>query len=329
MSSLGSPAKVRRWSRAARFLYAAVEEALAARPGFEPEWMIFGTTSGGMEFGEEFYRAHESGAGGLASAARRLRGYLPQTPLADIARIFRAPARVRVISNACASGADALGLAWQLVSSGLARRVLAGGYDALSQLVYSGFDCLQALSPTVCRPFDRDRDGLALGEGAAAFCLENEGPTLLAGYGAYTDIHHLTQPEPSGRGPFEAMKKALASAGCEPGQVEYVNAHGTATPQNDACEARALARLCPGAAVTSTKSITGHALGAAGAIEAAFSSFSITEGFLPPTLNFCSPDPGVELGIVSAGARKCAPSLVVSNSFGFGGANASLVFRPA
>jgi len=315
-------------------LFAAVREALDARPGFSPDWIVLGMTGGGMELGEQFFHAAAGGAGGpggpaYGRAARRVRGYLPQVPVNDVAHALGIRAPVRIVSNACASGADAIGLGWQLVSSGAARRVLAGGCDGLSRFVYGGFDCLQALTPGVCRPFDRARDGLTLGEGAAVLLLENEGAVRVAGYGAASDTHHLTQPHPDGRGPLAAMRRALAAAATDVSEVGHVNAHGTATVQNDACEAAALRALGVTAPVTSTKALTGHALGAAGAIEAVFSCLSILHGFVPATLNYTEPDEGVRLDIVSGGARAVSQRVVVSNSFGFGGANASLVFQRA
>jgi 3-oxoacyl-[acyl-carrier-protein] synthase II len=218
-------------------------------------------------------------------------------------------------------------MAWQMVSSGRARRVIAGGYDILSQLVFAGFDCLQAATPEVCRPFDAGRSGLVLGEGAALFLVEREGPWRISGYGAATDTHHLTQPHPSGSGPATSMRRALLAASKDPKEVDHINAHGTATPQNDTCEARAILDVCPQAPVTSTKAMTGHTLGAAGAIEAAFCAISLSHQFLPPTLNFRSFDEGISLNLVANESRPAKVKTVMSNSFGFGGANASIILE--
>jgi 3-oxoacyl-[acyl-carrier-protein] synthase II len=315
------------WSRAAQALLTAMEEALAARPGFVPDAVVFGTTSGGMELGEDFLRKLE-GRASVRLAARRLRWYPPQAPVLDCLEHFRLRAPVNIVSNACASGSNALGMGWRMIATGAARKVLVGGYDAISELVFAGFDCLQASTAERCRPFDAGRTGLALGEGAAVFLLEREGPILLAGYGAATDTHHLTQPHPSGSGPKAAMQRALSAAGITEREVDYINAHGTATPQNDACEAAAVTAVCPSVPVSSTKGATGHALGAAGAIEAAFCALAIQHQFLPPTLNFRSPDPAVALDIV-AEPRAARVRTALSNSFGFGGANASLVLGRA
>ncbi|MEX1119793.1 MAG: beta-ketoacyl-[acyl-carrier-protein] synthase family protein [Terrimicrobiaceae bacterium] len=317
-----------RWSRAAQSVLVVLAEALQNRANFQPDVVIVGTTSGGMDFGEAFYRRAMEG-GNLESASRRVRSYLPQTPVLDALRVLGIRAPVRVVSNACASGTNALGLAWQLVRSGRANRVIAGGYDTLAQLVYAGFDCLKASTSELCRPFDAGRSGLVLGEGAAFFLIEREGDTKITGYGSATDTHHLTQPHPSGSGPAMAMRRALEAARCEPGAVDYINAHGTATLQNDACEAAAIQSVCPKAAVSSTKAMTGHTLGAAGAIEAAFCAISLAQDFLPPTLNFRNPDPGVTLDLVVNASRPAKSRRVLSNSFGFGGANASLLLESA
>ena len=318
----------RRWSRAAQANLVVLSEALGNHTDFQPDLVIVGTTSGGMDFGEAFYRRTVQG-GNLESASRRVRGYLPQTPVVDALRVLGISAPVRVVSNACASGTNALGIAWQLVRSGQAKRVIAGGYDTLSQLVYAGFDCLKAATPELCRPFDAGRSGLVLGEGAAFFLIEREGPVIIQGYGSATDTHHLTQPHPSGSGPAMAMRRALEAANCEPGAIDAINAHGTGTPQNDACEAAAIQSVCPKAAVSSTKAMTGHTLGAAGAIEAAFCAISLNQGFIPPTLNFRTPDPGVLLDLVGNATRQTTTRKVLSNSFGFGGANASILLASA
>lgn len=317
--------RARLWTRAAQMVLVAMEEAVHA--GFKPDCVVMGTTGGGMTLGEDFYRAMASGAG-VDSAARRVHGYFPQQPVQQAMEIFGFDAPVRIISNACASGTNALGLACQLIRSGVARRVLAGGYDALAELVFSGFDCLRAATPEKCRPFDANRTGLVLGEGAAVFCLEagNEG-SCFTGYGSATDTHHLTQPHPSGAGPAAAMRRALEDAATPPESVDYVNAHGTGTTFNDASEARAILAVCPHAPVSSTKGMTGHALGAAGAIEAAFCREALEGGFLPANINFTRTEEEFPLDIVANTARPTAARRIVSNSFGFGGANASIVME--
>jgi 3-oxoacyl-[acyl-carrier-protein] synthase II len=209
----------------------------------------------------------------------------------------------------------------------------------LSHLVFAGFDSLQALSPTCCRPFDAGRDGLALGEGAAILILErmedarDRGATVLAeicGYGAATDAHHLTQPHPQGDAALASMGAACEAAGIRSQEVGYVNAHGTGTPLNDSAEAAAIGRWAGSRAATlpvsSTKASIGHLLGAAGAVEAAVCVMALRGQWLPPMLTHEKTDPACEFPIVTQ-AGGAAIEYALSNSFGFGGANASLVFR--
>src|SRR5205085_6829500 len=206
---------------------------------------------------------------------------------------------------------------------------LCGGYDALSEMVFAGFDSLQASTPEKIRPFDQNRTGLVLGEGAATLALEEwesaqerHAPILgeITGYGISTDNHHLTQPHPSGIGPRQAMERALACAGRAAADVDYINAHGTATIFNDATEGTAIAELFgERVPVSSTKSMMGHALGAAGAIEAAFSVIALQEQFLPPNINLQETDPAWRLNLVANTARNARVRCVISNSFGFGG----------
>jgi len=323
---------------ASALMIEAVRELIAADGEFRPELMVIGTTSGGMSFGEQFFRAVNAGQRPRQRAVW-LANYMPQKALLDaqLAAGFSCP--TQIIANACASGTNALGHAFQLIRAGLADAVLAGGYDVISELVFVGFDSLQASTSELIRPFDRQRTGLVLGEGAALFALEEReaaqrrGATILAelsGYGISTDNHHLTQPHPSGIGPRLAMQRALADAGREPGDVSYINAHGTATMFNDATEGAAIAEIFgDGVPVSSTKSMMGHALGGAGAIEAAFSILALRHQFLPPNIHYSEPDPAWRLDIVANSARDARVECVVSNSFGFGGTNASLVLEKA
>jgi 3-oxoacyl-[acyl-carrier-protein] synthase II len=216
-------------------------------------------------------------------------------------------------------------------------RVLTGGYDALSELVFVGFDSLQASTPEKCRPFDWQRTGMVLGEGAAILALEElnsaraRGAKILAeirGYGISTDNHHLTQPNPSGVGARAAMEQALQSARLKPLAVDYINAHGTATPFNDAAEAKAISDLFGSRVpVSSTKSMMGHSLGAAGAIEAVFCILALQKQFLPPNINFGRCDQDVDLNIVANESHSAPVRTTLSNSFGFGGTNASIVIQ--
>lgn len=326
-----------RLHRSSHMMIAASREALSADPDFQPELMVIGTTSGGMSFGEQFYRAQIAKTRAQHRASW-LANYLPHKPVLDAQQACGFSVPLQIIANACASGTNAIGHAFGLIRSGQCRRVLCGGYDAISELVYVGFDSLQAATPEKIRPFDKNRTGLVLGEGAAVLALENwelarrRGVAILAevtGYGISTDNHHLTQPHPSGIGPRQAMQRALASARRQPCEVDYINAHGTATTFNDATEGAAIAQLFGerGPPVSSTKSMMGHALGAAGAIEAVFSILALQHQFLPPNINYTEPDPAWQLEIVRNEARDARVHCLISNSFGFGGTNASIVFE--
>ncbi|MEQ1862115.1 MAG: beta-ketoacyl-[acyl-carrier-protein] synthase family protein [Chthoniobacteraceae bacterium] len=328
----------RRWHRASHFTAAAMREVHAGDPGFAPELAVIGTTSGGMSFGEKYQRA-QIAQQRPRQRAQWLANYMPQKAVLDALGACEWMAPMQIIANACASGSNAIGHAFQLVRAGLHRSVVCGGYDAISELVFVGFDSLQAATPEKVRPFDRNRTGLVLGEGAAMLALESlesarrRGAAILGevtGYGIATDNHHLTQPHPSGVGPRMAMERALADARREAGGIDYINAHGTATPFNDATEGLAIAQLFGSrVAVSSTKSMMGHALGAAGAIEAVFSLLAIREGFIPPNINYAEADPAFALDIVANEARDARPRRVLSNSFGFGGTNASIVLEAA
>jgi 3-oxoacyl-[acyl-carrier-protein] synthase II len=338
MAELRENRKSRRLHRASLMMIAAIRELRGQDPGFVPEQFIVGATGGGMTFGEAFYRSLAGGAADRRHAAW-LANYNPQKPVLDSQEDagFRVPSSI--IANACASGSNAIGLAFELIRAGRRDAILCGGYDCVSELVFRGFDCLQASTPEKIRPFDASRSGLVLGEGAALFALENaehaqaRGARILGrvtGYGISTDTHHITQPHPSGIGPRLAMERALASAGCPAESVDYINAHGTATTFNDATEGLAIAQLFGNRVpVSSTKSMMGHALGGAGAIEAVFSLIAIREGLLPPNINFTVCDPAWDLRIVANHSQPAALNRVLSNSFGFGGTNASLVIESA
>jgi 3-oxoacyl-[acyl-carrier-protein] synthase II len=209
----------------------------------------------------------------------------------------------------------------------------------LCHLIFAGFDSLQALSPTQCRPFDEQRDGLALGEGAAALTLEalegaqTRGATILAelvGYGAATDLHHLTQPHPQGDAAVATMSEACQCARLKPGDIDYLNAHGTGTPLNDGAEAIAITRWAGARAATlpvsSTKAGIGHLLGAAGAVEATICVLALRGQWLPPMPATRTPDPACGFPLVTTPTNARLDN-VMTNSFGFGGANATLIFR--
>jgi 3-oxoacyl-[acyl-carrier-protein] synthase II len=316
-------------------LIEALKEVLTQEPQFKPEFTVIGTTSGGMSYGEDYYRTLHQ-AGDLRRAPTWIANYPAQKPVIDAQESFGISSPCQVIANACASGTNAIGHAFECVRSGRYQRVLAGGYDALSEMVFVGFDSLQASTPEKCRPFDRDRTGMVLGEGAAILALENlesangRGAPILAeiiGYGISTDNFHITQPDPSGIGPRQAMARALGNANASGGEVDYINAHGTATVFNDAAEGKAISTLFNGVPVSSTKSMMGHSLGAAGAIEAIVCLLAMEHQFLPSNINFRESDDDLDLNVVANEARPTRVRTVLSNSFGFGGTNASILMR--
>ena len=331
----------RRLERAGKMLLIAAHEAWK-QSGWTPSENIpavFGTTSGGMSLGEDFFRHATQKPNGHSRQATRVTNYQSQRQVLDLCEAFGFSGPITIIANACASGANAIGHAYELVRSGRAERVLTGGYDAISQLVFSGFDSLQALSPTRCRPFDANRDGLALGEGAAVVTIESydyaqkRGAEILgeiAGYGAATDAHHLTQPHPQGDAALASMTAACDAARVNAEQIGYINAHGTGTPLNDVSEAGAINRWVGARAkqvpVSSTKSSIGHLLGAAGAVETLVCLMALREQFLPPTATLETLDPLCQFPVVRK-ATDAKLDYALTNSFGFGGANASLILR--
>lgn len=247
--------------------------------------------------------------------------------------------RVRTVCSACAGGAVALGLGAARVRAGATEIVLAGGVDALSRLTFAGFSSLGSLDAEPCRPFDRARRGLSLGEGAAFFVLEPleraraRGARVLgelAGYAAACEAHHITQPEPEGVTIGRVVSAAIAAAGLEPADIGYVDAHGTGTPLNDSTEAAALARVfagaSPGPYVSSQKGQIGHTLSAAGAIEAAIALAALDEQRVPPTAGLADPEEHPPLRFARGSGEATELGAVLSNSFGFGGSDASVVF---
>jgi 3-oxoacyl-[acyl-carrier-protein] synthase II len=324
-----------RLHRASHMVIHALQEVLTLQPAFEPELTVIGTTSGGMSYGERYYRSLHR-AEDLLHAPTWIANYPAQKPVIDAQAAFGISAPCLVIANACASGTNAIGHAFECVRSGSYQRVLAGGYDALAEMVFVGFDSLQASTPEKCRPFDRHRSGMVLGEGAAVLALENldlareRGAPVLAeitGYGISTDNFHITQPEPSGIGARQAMEMALKTADMAAADLDYINAHGTATVFNDAAEGKAISALFNGVPVSSTKSMMGHSLGAAGAIEAVVCLLALQHQFLPASINFTAPDDDLTLTIVANEPRSAVVRTALSNSFGFGGTNASILMR--
>jgi len=251
------------------------------------------------------------------------------------------------VVTACASATHSIGHSMRMIQSGYAKAMITGGTEAaISPLPVAGFTSAGALSTrnddpkSACRPFDLTRDGFVMGEGAGIIILEELEHALkrgapiyaeLVGYGETGDAYHITAPHPEGFGAAEAMRLAMADAGIEPEQVDYINAHGTSTPANDKLETMAIKSVFGEAArklaVSSTKSMTGHLLGAAGGIEAIASVLALKEGIIPPTINYHTPDPDCDLDYVPNVARKAAIEYCLSNSLGFGGHNACLAFK--
>ncbi|WP_089944782.1 beta-ketoacyl-ACP synthase II [Candidatus Entotheonella palauensis] len=251
-----------------------------------------------------------------------------------------------VVSTACAAGTHAIGDAYRLIQRGDADVMLTGGCEAaLTPLSLAGFANMRALSSRnddpqrASRPFDADRDGFVMGEGGGVLVLEEleqarqRGASIYAeiiGYGMSADAYHLTQPDPEARGVVLCMQRTLLDAGIEPHEIDYINAHGTSTPYNDRCETLAIRRVfgehAYRLAVSSTKSMTGHLFGGAGGIEAVFTVLSIAESAIPPTMNLETPDPECDLDYVPHEARYKPVRVAMSNSFGFGGTNASIIF---
>jgi len=340
----GLPARAaRRAGRTARLALAAADEAWrqAGLTDGRAVGIVLGTTTGGMAGAEALYRAE------CDSRARRGRvgGWL-QAPVAvagDLIALLIGSSGPRLtVSTACSSGANALGLAADWIRAGRVAAVLCGGSESLCRTTYSGFNALQALDREPCRPFDRRRAGLSLGEGAALFVFEEwsaaerRGAHILGellGYGVSADAHHLTQPRPDAAGAVLAIERALADAQLSAAALDYVNAHGTGTPLNDVAETRAIRQVLGARAavvpVSSTKSQVGHCLAAAGAIEALAALLGMRGGFAPPTATLAEPDPECALDHVPRVSRAAVLRTVLSNSYGFGGNNTSLVLGAA
>ncbi len=252
------------------------------------------------------------------------------------------------VATACATGSNAIGDAFKLVQRGEADMMLAGGTEScITPLGFGGFDAMKALSThnespeTASRPFDRTRNGFVIAEGCGVLILESLDHAKkrnariyaeMAGYGMTSDASHITAPDPTGEGAARCMANALKDAGLTPGDVDYINAHGTSTPLNDKVETLAIkkafgADIAKKIKVSSTKSMTGHSLGAAGAIEGIACALAIRDGMIPPTINYKVPDPDCDLDYVPNEAQQYPVRVVMSNSLGFGGHNACIVFK--
>ncbi len=332
--------------RAIDFTVRAAEEAMAncgVQVGAIPaeRWgVVIGTCNAGLLAGEEWYRRRKAGE----RPDPRLVLLVPPQAMAEaLSGIFGLRGPVLSVDTACAASANAIGYAAELIRNGQADAVLTGGADAFSDILYAGFNSLESLSPEPAAPYSRDRKGLSLGEGSGMLVLMREdlarargAPALaeILGYGLSADGYHPTAPHPEGRGAARAIQTALAQGGVSPEEVRYVNSHGTGTPKNDPAETAATKvglgeQAARGAAVSSTKSMIGHLLGGAGAIEAISTVQTLAHQLAPPTASFTEPDPECDLDYITEGPRAMEIEIAVSNNFAFGGANASIVFARA
>jgi 3-oxoacyl-[acyl-carrier-protein] synthase II len=334
------PALIANVSRADRFGLAAAFEAVRdsrlAAAELARAALLFGTGAGGAQNTEDFIVERRAGKSPPVSA---LVPHQSSSVTDLVGRALGVHGPRSTIMTACSSSATAIGYAADRVRLGHVDVAIAGGAEGLCRLTYLGFNALRAASAELCRPFDRDRKGLNLGEGAAVLILEDYEHArargakiyaLVAGYGITADAYHMTAPHPEGEGAARAMSAALADAGLSPEQVGHINAHGTATPHNDAAESRAIRTVFGAHAgalcVSSIKSMVGHTLGAAGAIEAVASCLTLADSRVPPTVNLENPDPVFELDFVRDESRALELEALISNSFAFGGNNTALAF---
>ena len=340
-----SPKDARRADRSEQYAIAAATEALeqSGRPAADPSRIgtIFGTGVGGIHTLEEQIVVR------LDKGERRVSPFLvpmmmANAPGANVSMRFDLRGPNETLCTACAAGTHALGYAARLIAWGLADAVVAGGTEyAGTPTSLASFGNMTALSSTgTSRPFDAARDGFVMGEGAAVLVLEEwdsavaRGARIIGeilGAASNADAHHITAPSPGGVGAISCMRLALADAGLDPAEIKQVNAHGTSTPLNDAAEAAAVSEVFgPGAVpIVSTKGVTGHALGAAGALEAAAVLLSMEHRLIPPTANTVDVDPEMTVDVVTGEARPWDPGPTMSNNFGFGGHNGSIIIGPA
>ena len=304
----------------------------AARHGTDRVGVFLGTSTSGILSTEIAYRERDAATGALPAWLH----YDETHDNASLARYVRLALGLQgpawVISTACSSGAKAYACAARLIALGAIDAAVVGGVDTLCLTTLYGFNALELLSRDICRPWDAQRNGLSLGEAGSFALIERRADTpcgWLLGCGESSDGHHMSSPHPEGAGAVIAMRAALAQAGLGPQDIDYINLHGTATPNNDSAEDLAVCRVFGSdVPVSSTKGATGHALGAAGAIEAAISLLALQHGLVPPGLNLREPDPRLQARYVREPLQRPLRA-VASNSFGFGGSNACLVFGAA
>jgi 3-oxoacyl-[acyl-carrier-protein] synthase II len=333
----------RRRSRADRLALAAAAEALddadLETGDRRAAAVVVGAVGGGMYEGEGWYW-EETRSGRPSPRIRALRSILPASHADALASGLGLEGPRETLVMACASGAASIAAGADMIRDGVVDVALCGGVDTVTRICFMGFNALRLLDPEPCRPFDRDRRGMSIGEAAAFVVLEDaarcrarggRARAALLGDGMTTDAYHVTAPHPEGEGMIRAMTLALAAAGMSPQHIGYVNAHGTGTPQNDRVEALALRRVFGEGRVlvSSTKSIVGHTMAAAGSAEAVATVLALESELLPPTANLAVTDPEIPFDCLAREARPVAVAAALSNSFGFGGQNVSLIFGRA
>jgi len=313
--------------------FAARVQAAARRHGAHRVGVFLGTSTSGILATEIAYRQRDAATGALPGWLDYARTHNTYSVARFVRTALGLTGPAQVVSTACSSSAKVFGTAARMLQAGLVDAAVVGGVDTLCMTTLYGFRALELTSSEICRPWDVQRRGLSLGEGAAFALLERDASSevhgLLLACGESSDGHHMSAPHPEGAGAAAAMREALAAAALQPRDIGYLNLHGTATPGNDAAEDRAVASVFgPDAATlacSSTKGYTGHTLGAAGGVEAVICLMALEHGWLPPTLNLREPDAALQLPVLRE-ARRARPRFVASNSFGFGGSNACLLF---
>ena len=315
--------------------FEAAVQAAASRLGSARVGVWLGTSTSGILETELAYRRRDPATGALPADFRYRGAHNTFSVAAFVRRALALEGPAAVISSACSSSAKVFASARRAIEAGLVDAAVVGGVDTLCLTTLYGFHSLQLVARTACRPFDAGRDGLSIGEAAAFALLERPDErlaadaVLLLGTGESSDAWHMSAPHPEGRGASAAMTEALEAARLAPGDIDYINFHGTGTPSNDAAEARAVAAVLgtrlPG---SSTKGATGHTLGAAGGLEAVICALALRHGLMPGGVNTRAIDPELHVSYLLE-SRRAPLRAVMSNSFGFGGSNCSLIFGRA
>ena len=336
---------IKRMSRADMLSFAATMEALRDA-GFYPfpeelkeeTGLAIGGGAGGLLEAEKFYADFLKNSGRNAKFST-LSSLFCASSADCIASSFGFTGPKSTFMTACSAGATAIGYARDLIANGQASIMIAGGVEPMSRLTYAAFNALKSVDPETCRPFDKNRAGLSLGEAAAIMVLEELDAALhrgakiygeVLGYGITCDSFHMTAPDEQASGAVRSMQAALKDSGLSIEDIDYINAHGTATPANDVMETKAIkevfGRRAYSIPVSSTKSMHAHTLGASGALEGIVSVLALRHGFIPPTISYLHSDPLCDLDYVTSGSREANLRVVLSNSFAFGGNNTTLIF---